>query len=257
MDALILKEAKATDHQAGQLVTKRNTLRRRIDKWRDIQAVYLPSVAKYWTESVSPDDAHIYSKNPETIPLHLPSALPTDIVSTIPPKFFEIETRLRISQADDSLYELKRLLRITMGLWVYKHAEIGPSQRSGTRMNAIISTFQERVSRCAERYRAAHRALSTMDPGGIWADHLQELKTGDVRPPVRDMDKVPKPKGAHKDSRTSRTDPEASEGRRTLSWIWLAACPKGTESGGGENGQTELQESKSHNCSHWGIELIT
>ena len=257
MDALILKEAKATDHQVGQLVTKCNTLRRRIDKWRDIQAVYLPSVAKYWTESVSPDDAHKYSKNPETIPLHLPSVLPTDIVSTIPPKFFEIETRLRISQADDSLYELKRLLRITMGLWVYKHAEIGPSQRSGTRMNAIISTFQERVSRCAERYRAAHRALSTMDPGGIWADHLQELKTGDVRPPVRDMDKVPKPKGARKDSRTSRTDPEASEGRRTLSWIWLAACPKGTESGGGKNGQTELQESKSHNCSHWGIELIT
>jgi hypothetical protein len=107
MDARILKEAKAkaTDHQMGQLITKCNALRHRIDKWREIQDVYMLSIAKCRVESMPPDDA-----SPETIPLHLPSALPTDIISTIPSNFIDIKTHLRISQADDSLDDLKRFL---------------------------------------------------------------------------------------------------------------------------------------------------
>jgi len=48
------------------------------------------------------------------------------------------------------------------------------------------------------------------------------------------MDKAPKWKG-HKVSRTSRKDPEGSEGWRALSWIWLATQLKGTASEGGES----------------------
>ena len=110
VDAHILKEEKAMDHQVNQLLMKRNTLRRRIDRWKDVQAAYMPSVTEYQAESISPNDARKYFKNSETIPLHLPSALPTDIASTIPSNFFVIETRLRISQADDSLNDLKRFL---------------------------------------------------------------------------------------------------------------------------------------------------
>ena len=146
----------------GQLITKCNALRRQIDKWREIQDVYMLSIAKCRVESMPPDDA-----SPETIPLHLPSALPTDIISTIPSNFIDIETRLRISQADDSLNDLKRFLRVTMGLWDYKHANIRPSQRSGTRMYTTISAFQEKVLRCADRYSAACHALSVLDPVGL------------------------------------------------------------------------------------------
>jgi hypothetical protein len=61
------------------------------------------------------------------------------------------------------------------------------------------------------------------------------------------MEKIPKPKGVRRTHDTTRKDPEASEGRWALSWIWLAAQPKGTESGG-ENvnaAQLEIDESKS------------
>jgi hypothetical protein len=104
-----------------------------------------------------------------------------------------------------------------MGLWDYKHANIGPSQRSGTRMYTTISAFQEKVLRCADRYSAACHALSVLDPGGTWAVCLQELKTTDLRSPIRDMDKVPKGKGACNASSTMRTEREASEGQCALS----------------------------------------
>jgi hypothetical protein len=250
VDARIIKEAKASDHQMTQLITKRNALKHRIGKWRDIQDVYMPSVAKYRAECVSPDDAFAF---PETTPLHLPSALPTDIISTIPSNFIDIETRLRISQADDSLDDLKRFLRVTMGLWDYKRANIGPSQRSSTRMFATINTFREKVNRCADRYRAARCALSVLDPGGTWVVRLQELKPGDVQPPMRDMERVPKRKAARTVSSATGTDREAGEGRRVLSWIWLAARQMGTESHGGESvdvTQTEIDDSKSQLSVH-------
>ena len=243
MDARILKEANATDHQKGQLITKRNALRRRIDKWREAQDVYMPSVAEYRTQSISPDDASISFAYPEAIPLHLPSALPVDITSTLPSNIVDIETRLRMSQANDSLNDLRKFLLVTMGLWDYKRANIGPSQRSSTRMYATIGTFREKVNRCADRYRAARRALSILDPGGTWVVDLQELNPSDIRPPIRNVDGIPKRKRARNDS----NDQEASEGRRTLSWIWLAARPTDTESGGGGKVQAEIDESKSQN----------
>lgn len=216
----------------------------------------MPSVAKHRAESISPDDASKSFAYPETTLLHLPSALPADIYSTIPSNLIDIETRLRISQADDSLEDLKRFLLVTMGLWDYKRANIGPSQRSGTRMFVTINTFREKVNRCSNRYRAARHALSVLDPGGTWAIRLQELKPTDVRLPTRDMEKVPKPKGARNIS--SRTDEEASEGRRALSWIWREGRPTGAEFDGGENldvTQAEVDKSKSYNCLYWSIEL--
>jgi hypothetical protein len=256
VDARIVKEGNVTDHQMSQLITKRNALQRQIDKWRDIQDVYMPSVAKHRAESISPDDASPSFAYSETTLLHLPSDLPADISSTVPSNLIDIETRLRISQADDSLEDLKRFLLVTMGLWDYKRANIGPSQRSGTRMFATIGTFREKVNRCSNRYRAARHALTVLDPGGTWAIRLQELKPTDVRPPTRDMEKVPKPKGARNIS--SRTDEEASEGRRALTWIWRERRSISAEIDGGENmevTQTEIDKSKSYNCSYWSIAL--
>lgn len=244
MDVRIIKEATVTDREMGQLIMKRNILRRRIDKWREIQHVYMPSITKHLAQSVSPDDDDRFFECPEAIPLYLPSSLPSDLFSTIPSKFVEIEKCLRVAQADDSLNDLRRFLRITMGLWDYKRTHVGPSQRYGTRLYTSIGTYREKVNRCASRYRAARDALSVLDPSGT---RLQELKSTDIRPPIRDIEKIPKPKGARGTHDTSRKDPEASEGRRALSWIWLAAQPKGAESGD-ENvdaAQLEIDESKS------------
>ena len=198
------------------------------------------SITKHVAQSVSPDDEDQFFERPEAVPLCLPSTLPTDLISTIPFKFVEIEICLRVLQADDSLNDLRRFLQITMGLWDYKRTHIGSSQRHGTRMYTSIGTYREKVKRCASRYRAARDALSVLDPGGTWTTCLQELKSTDIQPPIRDVEKIPKLKGARRAHSTTRWDPETSEGWRALSWIWLAAQPEGIESE-----QSEIDESES------------
>src|SRR6266849_5525439 len=115
VDARIIEEGTATDREMTQLMTKCNVLRHRIDNWREIQNVYMPSITKHLVQSVSPDDKDRFFERPETIPLCLLSTLPSDLILTIPANFVEIEKCLRVSQADDSLNDLRRFLRITIG----------------------------------------------------------------------------------------------------------------------------------------------
>jgi hypothetical protein len=193
---------------------------------------------------VSPDTSF---EHPETIPLFLPSALPPDVLSAIPSNLIKIEICLHLSQADDSLHDLKRFLHTAMGLWNFKCTNIGPGQQSRLHVYATISTYQEKVNQCANCYHAAYNVLSTLDPGGMWTTCLQELKSTNVRPPVHDMDKAPKQKGIHTVNRTDRNDLEASEGWWMLLWIWLTgqvqAVSKEHEE---EVTQMEIDESESY-----------
>ncbi|KAN0120530.1 hypothetical protein V8E52_004357 [Russula decolorans] len=140
---------------------------------------------------------------PETMPLTLPSALPASLQNSGPFKLAQIELRFHLAHAEDSLSELRHLLRITMDLRDYKVKQIGPSQRAGTRACNLINRFKDKLSRCAERYRAARNALLALDPTGEWGKRLQELKNEHIRAP-------------------GRGDGE-SEGFRQVSWIWMVA----------------------------------
>ena len=146
MDSRIINEMKAMDQQMTELIMKCNVLQQWIDRWRNVQDVYMPSITKYRAECISPDGVSQAFANFETIPLCLPSTLPPDIISTVPSNVIDIKTRLWISQVDNSLDDLKRFLQVTTGLWDYKHANIGPSQQSSTRMYATISVFWEKVN---------------------------------------------------------------------------------------------------------------
>src|SRR5262245_25142768 len=136
--------------------------------------------------------------HPENDLLYLPSQMP---LGNSVDGLAEKERRLRVAQADDALAELKRLLRITMGLWEYKYTQVGSGQGPNTRTRAMITRFKTKVACCADRYRAARAALLKLDPTGNWIIRLRELKAEDVRAPGRE-------------------DGE-SEGRREWSWIWL------------------------------------
>jgi hypothetical protein len=138
----------------------------------------------------------------ESVALHLPSSISPALRENVA-ILAQKEQRLRLAQADDALLELRRLLRITMGLWHYKFTQVGPSQRSGTRARSLIDRFKEKVFRCAERYRAARAALLSLNPTGVWITRLHELKAEDVRAPGRQDDET--------------------EGDRHVSWIWLTS----------------------------------
>ena len=56
VDARIIKEATVTDHGMRELITKRNVLRHWVNKWREVQNIYMPSITKHLTQSISSND---------------------------------------------------------------------------------------------------------------------------------------------------------------------------------------------------------
>jgi hypothetical protein len=67
--------------------------------------------------------------HPERLDLLLPSAIKPALRTTrclegLPDK----ERRLRVAQAEDAISELRRLLRVKMGLWDFKATQVGASQ---------------------------------------------------------------------------------------------------------------------------------
>ena len=144
----------------------------------EAQNLYTPPISECHATTSSTESPHPMSAShlPENMPLRLPSTLPSSFQHSLPFGLAQIELRFHLAQAEDSLTELCRLLRITMGLRDYKSTQTEPSQRVGTRARSLINRFQDKVSQCAERYRAAYNALLALDPMGKWQTRLQRLK---------------------------------------------------------------------------------
>jgi hypothetical protein len=60
---------KLSTREALNLLDKRNALRRRIEKWQEVQTLYMPG-------AVQPSSSPGFFERPETIALQLPSGLP-------------------------------------------------------------------------------------------------------------------------------------------------------------------------------------
>ena len=240
---------KPTLLQASALEEKRNTLRRRIARFRDAQAMHMPGVVELRAEEnfapVTPGAYNIIHHPmgrpssaqspfedsqrdlPENVPIWLPSAIPQHMrEKACPPALVETEARMQLALMDDSLDNLCRQLRIAATIKDHKrHNGGGTSQRLGTRTQHVLARFEEKSNRFAARYRAAFAALSSLDPDGAWKQRLFELKPEDIRSPhrIRDEDLPSKKKKNRQKNDRSRP----SEGRRKLSWIWLRKGPLG------------------------------
>ena len=198
-----ISKSETTIHDAAELQEKRNILQRRITTWIDTAKTYAPTLFDL-AEGDTPQG------HAESFPLRLPSSLPTSVRAVVyPVQLINIERRLRLAQADDSLNELRRLLRVSMGLWKYKTEQVGPSQRASTRARSLIARFKNKISRCANRYRAARAALVALDPNGSWKSRLRNLETKDIKGPGK--------------------GPDEAEGMRTLSWIWTVRSESGRD----------------------------
>jgi hypothetical protein len=209
-----------------KLEERRNVLRRRLNTWIEARNLYIPPTSEGHTSTTTPStespDTTSESHLPESVSLRLPSTLPVSLQQACPFKLTQIELRFRLSQAEDSLSELRRLLCITMNLRDYKVKQVGPSQCVGTRARNLVKRFQGKVSRCVERYRAAHNALLALCPIGEWQTHLRQLKDDNIRPPGRREDE--------------------SEGSREVPWIWLVMRRCGLEQASSQEQSGPLSE---------------
>jgi hypothetical protein len=176
-------------------------------KWQEVQDIYMPAIIQLRNISSAASSSMDQITQPECIPLYLPSDIPASARSSLAGNLVDKETRMRVAQADDALTDLKRMLRITMGLWDYKKTNIGASQAMSTRTRSMIDGYRTKVTRCVDRYRAARKALLVLHPNGDWILRLRELKSEDVRPPERSEEEKRK------------------EGKREVSWIWMTKSP--------------------------------
>jgi hypothetical protein len=190
---------KLSTQEASNLLDKRNALRRHIEKWQEVQSLYMPG-------AVQPSSSSGFFERPETIPLQLPSGLPAACRLMLPGGLVQKELRMRIAQADDALAELRKMLRVSMGLSYYKYSQVGFGQRPGTRARTLAQRYWMKVTRCANRYRAARSALVILNPMHNSLIRLQPLDDRDVRKPGRSKDDESESEG---------------EGVRELSWIWM------------------------------------
>ncbi|KAH8115645.1 hypothetical protein DFH11DRAFT_1507356, partial [Phellopilus nigrolimitatus] len=235
MALVATKKAKPHTIQTAALHERKTALLSKIKKWRKAQLVFMPCAAIQVAQaeadltaaaSDSADTSATASAERRLLldvpPLCLPSELTDNLKSALPTrlKLLEKETRLRLAQAEDSLAELRRLLRLKSSSLTFKKIN-NVGQRENTRACSVIIQFTSKIALTAERYRAARVALERLNPGGEWTERLQPLLLKDVR----GIDE-----GEDDGKRKSK---QHGEGRREVSWIW-------TRMRNGEGGDAEI-----------------
>jgi len=212
-----------SDTQKATVQEKRNILIRQIGRWRQAQLVYMPgavapSLPAYVTEADDNDNNPDDLEYPERTPLVLPSEVQSARRNTIClHQIPEYEQQLRLAQLQDSLVELRRVRRIRHSLLMNHRIQIaGQGQRVNTRSRTVITGIEDRITKFAQRYRAAYYALLQLDPTGEWQETYLELKEEDNRGPGKeDYEKG------------------LGDGSYTFSWIWLLN-PRARDGSGSE-----------------------
>lgn len=216
-----------TINEQTTLQVKRNVLKHRILNWRRVQEVYMAGANALLVahESESGDS----TEHAEFIKLWLPSDVPDDIYQrACTSGLREKEFRLRYGQADDALHQLRRQLRIELGMKRYHGGPMGgSSQRAVTRAREMVAQLTTKRNRIVSRYRRAFNVLERLHPVGTWTLPLRKLEGDDIRAPTAQ-------------------ERGLGEGYRELSWIWRTQRQDARDmvnSGGEAASQEEVDES--------------
>ena len=193
-----------SDGQKATLLEKRGVLLHQIEKWRKLQAVYMPGVL----DTNAADPGSPQRVKAESIKLLLPSQLDAeDRDSICLGGVVNSEKELRFAQLEDSLNDLRRARRIRRGLLTFHKVQLaGQGQKTQTKSRAVMQTIQDRINRCARRYRVARNALLCLDPNGEWKILYLPLTDNDNRGPGKEPEEM-----------------SGSDGQYAPSWIWCSS----------------------------------
>ncbi|TCD59912.1 hypothetical protein EIP91_011195 [Steccherinum ochraceum] len=189
------------------IIRRRTTLNRQITKFREVQALYIPSAAQIVANKLAAD-ASGTSRLAESTPLVFPSSLPPKNLASCAEGIVCAEERLREGQCNDALNSMRMKLFIKSRLVTYKK-----DNGANTRAQALLKTNQAKINRAACKYRNAYSALLSLRGPGTWQTTLCELKDDDIRPLAEDDKDTARKKKKWKGP---------AEGRRLLSWIWYS-----------------------------------
>ncbi|KAI9056786.1 hypothetical protein FKP32DRAFT_1615644 [Trametes sanguinea] len=216
--SLKLDAKQATTSKTLALHERRNALRRKLQKYRELQGVYMPLSMPLFAHG---GDCHTDVELVENVRIGLPSEItPTHRATVCPARLGEMEAGLREAQCRDALVDLRNKLHIIDHLYRYKKVNVR-HQGPNTRVRADLSTQDARKDRAVNKYRRARRAKLTLSGPGDWERELRPLDDRDVRG-IEDDD--PDEVAKRKRKRGDKDGP--AEGHRILSWIWCAADSK-------------------------------
>ena len=163
---------KQTVPQSTLIVEHRTALLKRIQRFREIQQIYMPDF--------DPDNTPT-SVDIEECKLYLPSdLLEADRQKYCPGDLTEMENRLRFAEAFDALESLRHHLRTRSAINRFKVANVTGQVRN-TRARETQSRIDNKVQSAALQYRRSRNALVKLREHGPWEDILQVLEVSDVR----------------------------------------------------------------------------
>lgn len=190
------------DHQQTRVQLRSNALQRKIDAWVKIQTLYIPSVA---TLQKNKDRDAITKDLPEHQPHDFPLWLPSQIKFQVKVDscLADIEWRLRIAQAHETLENVQHNLQMRAHLYCFKQRNVR-GQGANTCARNAIAVVQTRIDMSTAEYHVAQCALSSL------ASQLGKVRWDAILQPLQDADICELMVG--KDSH--------SEGKWKMSWIW-------------------------------------
>lgn len=196
-----------TDNQKASLQQKCNALRRRMEAWFLVQGVYQPvaTVRRLANTSGSvPVQAYDTA-------LLLPSAF-SRVSNPLDRVLADIERRLRIGRAQDSLGSLREHIILRAGMYRVKDRE-ARGQAMMTRAGKVLKRMNDHITDDKLRYRRHFQALESLGVVLQNLDHRRSLLA------------------LHDQHIVNLDESNDSEGRRQLSWIWLASVDLSSEKG--------------------------
>lgn len=233
------RKQKLTMTQATALQDRHTSLLRKIQKFRDVQDVYMPGLRHFLDQTQGDLAEQERDTHSENLAIHLPSSLSSADRTTIYiPGVVDVEDRLRYGEACEALESLRRQLRTRTFTTKFKAKHV-VGQGAYTRTRVLQDQIEAKLRVARARYCAARAALLALRGPGEWEEVLQVLKAEDVRA-LNERTLTVEEKDAEERARqlagvvdsTDDQDPDRSievrpigvveigEGRRQLSWIW-------------------------------------
>ncbi|KAJ7784192.1 hypothetical protein B0H16DRAFT_1446451 [Mycena metata] len=158
--------ALVTADAEGKLQDWRRALLVKIDKFRDLQKVYMPGAAAAIAASEARRDSDLLAPKAEKIKLFMPSEMPTD--SSDP---------LR-GCCGNTLVKLRARLHAKRHFIMFRNEHV-TGQIQSTKARTLIGQIGERVDACASKYRHARASLIKLV--GSAPAQFRELRPQDVQ----------------------------------------------------------------------------
>ncbi|KAJ7936119.1 hypothetical protein B0H13DRAFT_2226828 [Mycena leptocephala] len=239
-----LKKAGTTAMQIN-MKSMRTKLNRSVDRFRKLQATYMPAAIQVLSQRTAPED-----ELAEDVPLILPSALTEELRENggCMSGLLEIEDSLRQAQCRMSLLSLRNQLHIKSRFMIYK-GNNARHQGMNTRTRTIVARNESKIRLHSEKFQMAWQALLVIRKGDETKVEWKRLRKEDIRC-MQDAEEVSR--GAEKrrkaDERRWRKEDElraygelpplaegeemttrGGENMRQVSWIWTVTGTAGTD----------------------------